>query len=503
MKAIPVLLSGDVERFRAKVAGRLGLRFEDDRLPFLGEVLAARLRATGCADADEYLASHIQAPREAGELARLLSVVETYFLRNREQFNAFQDLIAGRARTGVRHLRVLSAGCSSGEEPYSIAMVVRENLPEFARWDVSITAIDVNLESLERARGGRYRSWSLRETPEDVQRRYWKTAGDEFVLDPAVRAMVRFEARNLVDADPQFWRLEAFDIVFCRNVLMYFTPDAARAVVGQFSRSLAPGGHLFLGHAETLRGLSGDFHLCHTHGTFYYQKRQAAENRATDSVMASAGPSEARVVPAPLDASWFQAIADSSARIHELAKDNENRSRSPAKAVAAPVPATVALKHAADLWKSERFHDALCALAGPAPTDADSLLLRAMLHLSSGDVASAKQACTSLLEVDDLNAGAHYVKALCHEHGGNRDAAAEHDRAAAYLDADFAMPRLHLGLMARRAGQREAAGRELRIARALLAREDTARIVLFGGGFGREQLVALCDAELAVLEGGR
>lgn len=499
MKAAPTLLSGDIERLRAAVTGRLGLRLEDDRLPFLEEVLAARLRATGCATAEEYLIRHIPSQAEAGELARRLSVVETYFLRNREQFNALQDLIVERARSGVRHLRVLSAGCSSGEEPYSIALVARENLPELDRWDVSITAIDVNPEGLERARGGRYRNWSLRETPEEVQRRYWKPAGDEFVLDPAVRAMVRFEARNLVDTDPQFWRPEAFDIVFCRNVLMYFTPDAARAVVGRFARSLAPGGYLFLGHAETLRGLSGDFHLCHTHGTFYYRKRHAGEHRGADARVAVAAPAESRTVSAPLDASWFQAIADSSARIHELTKDNENETH--AAKNGAPVRPDGALRHAADLWKSERFHDALAALAGPAPTDADSLLLRAMLHLSSGDIASAMRACAGLLEVDDLNAGAHYVMALCHEHGGNRDAAAEHDRAAAYLDADFAMPRLHLGLMARRAGQKESAGRELHAARALLAREDTARIVLFGGGFGREQLVALCDAELAALEG--
>ena len=102
--------------------------------------------------------------------------------------------------------------------------------------------------------------------------------------------------------------------------------------------------------------------------------------------------------------------------------------------------------------------------------------------------------------IDELNAGAHYVLALCREHSGDGSAAAEHDRVAAYLDPGFAMPRLHLGLMARRAGDREAARRELTQALFLLEREDAARLLLFGGGFNREALVALCD--LALRESG-
>ena len=97
--------------------------------------------------------------------------------------------------------------------------------------------------------------------------------GRDGVLDDRVRAAVRFEQRNLTEDDVAFWNQPPFDVIFCRNVLMYLTPASAKAVVARLWRALAPGGYLFLGHAETLRGLSSDFHLCHTHGTFYYQRK--------------------------------------------------------------------------------------------------------------------------------------------------------------------------------------------------------------------------------------
>jgi chemotaxis protein methyltransferase CheR len=421
--------------------------------------------------------------------------VETYFLRNREQFHAFSELLRTRATSGARYLRVLSAGCSSGEEPYSIALTVREVLPDFATWNVSITAFDLNPDGLARAAAGRYRIWSLRETPADLQKRYFTTRGDEFVLDPAVRGMARLEARNLVDPDPSFWRPEVFDVIFCRNVLMYLTPEAARGVVGRFAQSLAAGGHLFLGHAETLRGVSGAFNLCHTHGTFYYRKREHADE-VEQALPRIETPAPAMTLP--VDVSWFEAIADSSRRIRSLVTPDQ--AVTPAQAV----PHEDEVARAMSLWKLDRFQEALAVLTGASGNsdDPDRLLLKAMLLVSSADSEAATRACDRLLEIDELNAGAHYVKALCSEHAGNPHEAIEHDQAAAYLDADFAMPHLHLGLLARRTGDRETAHRELLTARNLFAREDAGRIVLFGGGFGREQLISLCEAELEAVGRG-
>jgi chemotaxis protein methyltransferase CheR len=143
----------------------------------------------------------------------------------------------------------------------------------------------------------------------------------------------------------------------------------------------------------------------------------------------------------------------------------------------------------------------LDALPPASRSDPDVLLLRALVLTSGRDLRRAEEACRELIAADELNAGAHYVMALCREHAGDRPAAVDHDRSAAYLDPDFAMPRLHLGLMARRAGDLDGARRDLSEALRLLAREDPSRILLFGGGFSREALAALCRDELRACGG--
>jgi chemotaxis protein methyltransferase CheR len=127
--------------------------------------------------------------------------------------------------------------------------------------------------------------------------------------------------------------------------------------------------------------------------------------------------------------------------------------------------------------------------------------LRAALLTHSGNFGAAAAVCAQLLDQDELNTGAHYLLALCRESAGDRQGALDHYRSAVYLDPGFAMPRLHLGLMARRDGDRDVAIRELGHALLLLSREDASRLLLFGSGFGREALIALCRAELDSAEG--
>jgi chemotaxis protein methyltransferase CheR len=203
-------------------------------------------------------------------------------------------------------------------------------------------------------------------------------------------------------------------------------------------------------------------------------------------------------------ATWLETVRRASQRIQALAEQpvatsdaREQPQRTPPAHAGRPV---VDLSVALELLKRERFREALDQL-GRLPSDAladpDVLLLRAVLLTHNGELDAARNLCAELLRIDALSTGAHYLLALCHEGLGDRRAAVDHDQTAAYLDPLFAMPRLHLGLMARRAGDRETARRELTQALGLLQREDASRLLLFGGGFGREALVALCRAELA------
>jgi chemotaxis protein methyltransferase CheR len=156
---------------------------------------------------------------------------------------------------------------------------------------------------------------------------------------------------------------------------------------------------------------------------------------------------------------------------------------------------------ALELLQQERYQEALEVVHRLPPesaADPDAQLLRAVLLTNCGDLPGAEGACRQLLSSDDLNAGAHYQMALCREHAADLGGAMEHDRMAVYLDSAFSMPHLHLGLLAKRLGDRPLACRELGQAIQLLRREDASRILLFGGGFSREALRAVVRAELRV-----
>ncbi len=501
-----VLQATDISRFRAAVSRRMGLLFEDDKLDYLAEVLRERLEAGGRGPADAYLDRlSAGAHDEVRALARRLTIGETYFFRYYDHFRAFAEVVLpdrARVQEDRRRLRILSAGCASGEEAYSLAILVREHLFSASSWDVQIRGIDINPSMIEKAALARYSAWSLRGTPPDVRERYFQAQGREFQLEDRVRASVSFEERNLLEEDAAFWQPDTFDVVFCRNVIMYFAPEVMRTVVARMTRSLSPGGFLFLGHAETLRGVSQDHHLCHTHRTFYYQRRDADRPVGSPSLEDSLGGEVLAAVPSLSTAmglderSWVDVIQGASDRIAKLARDPP--------APPPERPATVAraewdLSPAVELLRQERFADAmdlLQALPVDSRTDTDAQLLRAVILTNGGKLPEAEGVCQQILSKDELHAGAHYLVALCREHAGDRRAALEHDQVATYLDAGFAMPHLHLGILARRSGDPDLARAELERALTLLDTEDASRVLLFGGGFSREALVALCRAEL-------
>lgn len=507
--------SAGPQRFRGWIAERLGLHFDDTKLEFLAEVLDRRVDKEGLM-LSPYL-DRLEGPDisvELQALARELTVPETYFFRHIEQFRAFAEVAlpeAKSARGAAAKLTLLSVGCASGEEPYSLAMLMREGAGQGR--NVAIHALDINSAMLAKAARGFYTAWALRETPAESQQRWFRIVGKEFQLEESIRTAVTFQEVNLAQDNADLWAAGKYDVIFCRNVLMYFTPQSAQALVARLTRSLRPGGHLFLGSAETLRGLSHDYHLCHTQGAFYYQRKypkndergERCEDTLSDISLDKLAPHAvvrpAASVPEPVwTRNWLDAIQGASDRIQALAERPSLKSAPRGGGgPAAEMQAAAQMPLAMELLKKERFSDALDllrCLPVESEQDPDVLLLRAALLTHRGDLSAAETVCAQLLSQDELNTGAHYLLALCRESAGDRQRALDHYRSAIYLDPAFAMPRLHLGLMARRDSDREVAIRELGQALVLLKCEDASRLLLFGGGFGREALIALCRAEL-------
>lgn len=496
MKLVPE----DVEQFRVLVERHLGMVFDDSKLELLEDVLRQCCEGRGLAPAaflPWFAEQGSEEIVEVGSIARALTVGETYFCRNREQFSVLTEVVLPARLRVNRPVRVLSAGCASGEEPYTIAMALRESGIDPSA--VAIRAVDVNPDALQKARRGRYTPWALRETPVALQRAWFRSEGRELVLDEDLRASVQFEQRNLVADDPDLWAPGSYDVVFCRNVIMYFAPETMKQVIARVARALRPGGYLFLGHAETLRGLSSEFHLHHTHGAFYYQRRADHERAEASGERGLAGAAADPSLTAVVDTSdsWVDAIQAASERIRALTAE-------PPELVPTSAPKRRwDLGGALELLRDERFTDALRVierLPPEAARDPDVVLMHAVLLAHSGQFAAGERACRALLEIDELNAGAHYVLALCREGMGDVAGAMEQDQMAVYLDPTFAMARLHIGLLARRTGDRESARRELGQAALLLEREDASRLLLFGGGFQRGALISLCRSGLGAVE---
>lgn len=486
------------ERLRDLVGHVLGLRVDDDGLASLRDLVDTRMRAVGRVDLDRYGELLAGSTAEAGELARHLCVNETYVLRNIAQFEALARWLERRSGTHAS-LRMLSAGCSSGDEAFSLAIVACRALAPTDLSRTEIVGVDLDPEAIRIARTGRVSTWSLRSVPAEIRARWFTEADHGHVLARPIRDMVAFRQENLLGPSAETWRPRSWDVVFCRNVLMYLTPTAAATLVARIADALVDGGLLLLGHAETLRGLSTDFDISQEPGAFLHVRRgRTGAGRAPVLDPAEGGEAVAEAT----EAGWFDTISRSTSRIEVLSGRRVDPGTS------GPTGATrsvVDLERAMRLFAEDKFEQALHALERPdgEPTPGvEAVLMRAVLLANGGRVAEAERECDAMLTLDGPDARAHYVKALCREQSKDLDGALEHDRVAAYLDPTFAMPRLHAGLLLRRLGETKLARAALSTALRLLVREEPQRIVLFGGGFGREALLALCRSELMTCGGG-
>jgi chemotaxis protein methyltransferase CheR len=486
----------EVLRFRDALENCLGLQFEESKSHLLAEVLVRRSFATHQSSSAYVDLIVSRRPRgELAELARELTVPETYFFRNIDQFRALAECVIPermKKRSAERKLRVLSAGCASGEEAYTIAILIRDLVEP--GWNASIVAADLNPSVLQKARKGQFSPWSLRETPLPVQERWFRKEGPDVVLDDEIKSMVHFEQHNLAEDDGTLWEKSAYDVIFCRNVMMYFAPTSAGALIGRITRSLASTGFLFLGHAETLRGISDDFQLCHTHGTFYYRRRS---DDGCDVPLEIPSLLRNRPVVEQAD-TWIEVIRSASERIQVLASSTRS-SGSGSRSMDPPDTPKVSVVDAIERLKDEQFIEALEILESLSRHEGDDpqiMLVQAAAAVQAGLLDMAEGACRRLLQVEAFAAASHYAMALCREAAGDVEAALEHDDRAIVLDPGFAMPHLHRGLLARNTHDLGIMRSELTAAAELLESEDMSRIVLFGGGFTRDALIAICQAQL-------
>jgi chemotaxis protein methyltransferase CheR len=409
-------------RLSTFIAEKTGLHFPADRRPDLQRGLMEAAAEFGFAEAstcaDWLLSAHLTAP-QLHTLASHLTIGETYFFRERQAFDALAKRILPelirRRRGHEQRLRLWSAACSTGEEPYSLAILLHELLPDWRDWQVTILATDINPRFLQKAVAGVYGEWSFRGSPPPFKERYFtRTADRRFTVVPEIRKSVSFAQLNLAaDGFPSVATdTQAMDVILCRNLLIYFTPPQARKLVENLRHALLDNGWLVVSPSECSQILFSQFVAMNFPGAILYRKSDP-DNRTSAAWTAAAWT----VPPAqPLEA-----------RIEEHP--------TPTATLADPCAAPDTPGPSAD---------------APAPS---AFSLRARALADQGKLTEALAWSERWVAADKLDAAAHYLHAMILQELGEPVAARRSLQRAVYLQPDFVLAHFALGNGARGGAQ--------------------------------------------------
>jgi len=255
-----------------------GISFQENKTYLLEDRLSRRLEVRGLSTYEEYLCFLRYDPKRDEELRELFNSVttnETSFFRDINQIDAFKTgilpRIMERKKDGERIIRVWSAGCSTGEEPYTLAMVMAADGIPLKGWKVDVLGSDISEQVIASARRAIYGEYAMRNTPENYLMGYFLNGGGGYAVKPEIKQMVRFANINLLD-HTQVKNIRGIDVIFCRNVLIYFDDKAKRKVVGYLYDSLVEGGFLVVGFSESLFSLTRAFRPVGVNKCVIYQK---------------------------------------------------------------------------------------------------------------------------------------------------------------------------------------------------------------------------------------
>lgn len=467
------------------LASRSGLVFRGLRREEVELCIGRAMRQLGL-DSPRVYAERL----ERGEVAldpliEQITVGETYFFRDAGQLDFIRDRILPELRKtrGPEHtLRVWSAGCASGEEPYSLAILLEEEgLIERSR----LLATDISNAALTRAREARYRSWSFRGCDSAFRDRYFHQSGPEYVLDQRLRRRVSFEALNLaLDHYPSTLNgTFGMDLILLRNVLIYFDPEIVREVAGRMFESLSEGGWLIVGASDPLLAGQAPFETVVTEMGIFYQRRRGAESSVN-----------------PVPDRWL--LAGAQRPVHPI-PDDEN----------APLtghrPPTTAPKEQRTVEETplERARRALECGEYPLvieltrglieDADAAALHLRALANMATPK--EAEEAAAATAKRHPLSAEIHFIQASLLISGGRDQEAAVVLRRVLYLDNSLAIAHFLLGVILQRGGSMVEARRAYSSARRQSLGRPAEQAVPFGEGETYSRLITAIDRHLHLI----
>lgn len=259
----------EFENLSGFVYRKTGIRFEAKKIYFISKRVQKRLAFLNIDSVSEYiriLRFNDKGGAEFQNLVDLLTVNETYFFRDFPQLQTFaenclQEITEKKIKAGDNRIRIWSAPCSTGEEPYTLGIIMHAMLDNIDSWDIEILAVDIDRNVLNTARRGIYGARSVRDVPPEYLGTYFESVSEnEHRIRSSIKKLVRFEHMNLSEKDAVRSQT-GFDFIFCRNMLIYFDEVSQKQLVDQFYLSLAPGGYIFLGSSESVSRISTAFRM--------------------------------------------------------------------------------------------------------------------------------------------------------------------------------------------------------------------------------------------------
>jgi chemotaxis protein methyltransferase CheR len=482
----------DFERFVGYIREHSGIHVEESRADALRISLVTRATRFGLDSFDRYYELLAADEGEFRELMNLITINETSFFRFAAQFEALRTVVVPEildARSSaVRSFRAWSAGCSTGEEPYSIAMTLLDAGIESLGHRAEVLGTDVSTSALERAESGVYPPRALLNVPREVVTHYFEPTATGHRVTDQVRRVVDFRYQNLIREPYPTATMGGWDVIFCRNVTIYFRIESTRRVIDNLFESLNPGGYLFIGHSETLTGITDRFETVEIGGVFLHRKP-----------LATTSMSFPELVETRLRKGTDAKPVEETPRVRPRDSRKPPASREPVPARSRVADTDELLDSAREASVAGRPHEVLEAVRGvleSEPGNAEAYLLAARAYADNGDFDDALGSAREALRLDPLLAPARYILGLIHLRTGQTDEAIAEFKRTVYADDTFVLAHLNLGNLCRARGEYAEACREYEDARRALERAPEGPWTAFLGGFEPELLAKTCERSL-------
>jgi len=457
---------------------KFGFHFDENKRQRLEHLLASRMKKYGLTNEKDYLKLLCSkgGDSESQFMIAAFTVGETYFFRNSYHWKALKqkilpEIIKRKLSCDDKSIRIWSAACSSGEESYSIAIVISESIPFFQNWNIEILATDINESSLSKAKKGRYTENAFRETPDDYKKKYFSKSKGDYKIQKQFKQMITFEQLNLIHSNGFPKHYSCFDIIFCRNALMYFSPEIATNIVSAMYNALNNDGYLFLGHTEGPLTKSFNFKPLSFYNSFVYQKQGVLSTQyRSKSVKKKYEPQELKIQKK-------SSFNDYDYRKNQIFENS------------IPVRQKNYFAEALHLFSIGKIGDAQHMLNQNNENQTlYSLLLVGLIYIHKKDLNAAQVIYDEALLIYDLTPETHMLGAMIHEETNNFSDAINGCRNAIFLDQNFFYPHLRLGEIYRKLGDQEKMQKSFNNALRILHVDNSDRLKLFCAGYDKEFL---------------